>query len=32
MWRDTDDAGDMLDFFENNLLSYLLEDEKAGIK
>lgn len=24
MWRDTDDVGDMLDFFENNLLPYLL--------
>lgn len=24
MWRDTDDIGDMLDFFENNLLPYLL--------
>lgn len=24
MWRDTSDAGDMLDFFENNLLPYLL--------
>lgn len=24
MWRDTDDVGDMLDFFENNLLLYLL--------
>lgn len=24
MWRDTNDVGDMLDFFENNLLSYLL--------
>ncbi|MCL2753839.1 MAG: MunI family type II restriction endonuclease [Defluviitaleaceae bacterium] len=24
MWRNTDDIGDMLDFFENNLLSYLL--------
>ena len=24
MWRDTDDIGDMLDFFENKLLSYLL--------
>lgn len=23
-WRDTNDAGDMLDFFENNLLPYLL--------
>lgn len=24
MWRDTNDVGDMLDFFENNLLPYLL--------
>ena len=24
MWRNTDDVGDMLDFFENNLLPYLL--------
>lgn len=24
MWRDTNDIGDMLDFFENNLLPYLL--------
>lgn len=24
MWRDTEDVGDMLDFFENNLLPYLL--------
>ncbi len=24
MWRDTSDVGDMLDFFENNLLPYLL--------
>lgn len=24
MWRDTDDAGALLDFFENNLLPYLL--------
>ena len=24
MWRDTRDVGDMLDFFENNLLPYLL--------
>lgn len=24
MWRDTKDVGDMLDFFENNLLPYLL--------
>ena len=24
MWRDTNDIGDMLDFFENNLLLYLL--------
>ena len=24
MWRDTEDIGDMLDFFENNLLPYLL--------
>lgn len=24
MWRDTDDVGDLLDFFENNLLPYLL--------
>ena len=24
MWRDTTDVGDMLDFFENNLLPYLL--------
>lgn len=24
MWRDTNDVGDMLDFFENNLLLYLL--------
>lgn len=24
MWRDTTDIGDMLDFFENNLLPYLL--------
>lgn len=24
MWRDTDDVGEMLDFFENNLLPYLL--------
>jgi len=24
MWRDTDDVGNMLDFFENNLLPYLL--------
>ena len=24
MWRDTNDEGDMLDFFENNLLPYLL--------
>lgn len=24
MWRDTNDVGDLLDFFENNLLSYLL--------
>lgn len=25
MWRDTTDIGDMLDFFENNLLPYLLD-------
>ena len=25
MWRDTNDVGDMLDFFENNLLPYLLQ-------
>lgn len=25
MWRDTDDAGALLDFFENNLLPYLLD-------
>lgn len=25
MWRNTDDVGDMLDFFENNLLPYLLD-------
>ena len=24
MWRDTNDIGDLLDFFENNLLPYLL--------
>lgn len=24
MWRDTNDIGDMLDFFENNLLPYML--------
>lgn len=24
MWRDTNDVGDLLDFFENNLLPYLL--------
>lgn len=24
MWRDVNDVGDMLDFFENNLLPYLL--------
>lgn len=24
MWRDESDAGDMLDFFENNLLTYLI--------
>ena len=24
MWRDTNDEGDLLDFFENNLLDYLL--------
>lgn len=24
MWRNTDDVGEMLDFFENNLLEYLL--------
>lgn len=24
MWRDTNDVGDMLDFFENNLLPYML--------
>jgi hypothetical protein len=24
MWRDTENIGDMLDFFENNLLPYLL--------
>lgn len=24
MWRDTNDVGDLLDFFENNLLEYLL--------
>ncbi|MCD7749604.1 MAG: MunI family type II restriction endonuclease [Oscillospiraceae bacterium] len=24
MWRDTNDIGDMLDFFENNLLPYLI--------
>lgn len=24
LWRDTSDVGDMLDFFENNLLEYLL--------
>ncbi|MCD7904444.1 MAG: MunI family type II restriction endonuclease, partial [Clostridiales bacterium] len=24
MWHSTDDVGDMLDFFENNLLEYLV--------